>query len=77
MLLVEGSSETGLLDVYLKTFFVVRKLKNTSATRVNFFRKSSILNLNLGNPKKKKTIQKIFFVSKIIASENVAINSAC
>ena len=37
MLLVEESSETGLLDVYLTTSFQVRKLENTSAMRAIFF----------------------------------------
>ena len=37
MLLVEGSSERDFLDIYLTTFFGVRKFKNTSAMRVIFF----------------------------------------
>ena len=36
MLLVEGSSKTGLLDICLTTSLVVRKFKNTSALSVNF-----------------------------------------
>ena len=62
------------LDIYLTTSFRVRKLKKTSAMSVIFFWKYSKLNLNLKNAKK---IQKKFFVSEIVASENVAINSLC
>ena len=71
MLLVERSSETGLLDVYLTTFFRVCKLKNTSALRVIFF--ENIQNWIIIS-KFQKNIQKIFFVYEIIASENVALN---
>ena len=34
VLLAEGSCETGLLDIYLNTFFGVRKFKNTSTMRI-------------------------------------------
>ena len=37
LLLVEGSSQTGLLDIYLTKFLRIRKFKNTSAQRVFFF----------------------------------------
>ena len=40
--------------------------------RVIFFCKSSNLNLNIENAKKKKKNQKHFFVSEITGSENVA-----
>ena len=39
MLLVEGPSKRVFLDIYLSTFFRVRKFKNTSAMRVIFFLK--------------------------------------
>ena len=41
------------LDIYPFTLFGARKLKNTSAMRVNFFWKCLKLNLNLENAKKK------------------------
>ena len=72
MLFVEGPSETGLLDIYLTTFFGVRKIKDTSAMRVTFFWKCSKLNLYFKNGKKYR--DNVFFVSDTIASENVAIN---
>ena len=37
MVPVEGSSETGFLDIYLTTYFGVCKLENISAMRVIFF----------------------------------------
>ena len=39
MLLVEVSFETDFLDIYLTTFFGVRKFKNTSGMRVISFLK--------------------------------------
>ena len=55
------------LDIYLTTLFAARKFKNTSGVR-----NCSKLNLSLKYVKKKK--EKMFLVSEIIASENVAIN---
>ena len=54
------------LDIYLTTLFAARKFKNTSGVR-----NCSKLNLSLKNVKKK---EKMFLVSEISASENVAIN---
>ena len=54
MLLVEGSSETGFLDIYLTTFFIVRKFKNTSAMRVIFFLKKFKIESSLGNAKENR-----------------------
>ena len=73
MLLVKGSSETWFFRVHQTTFFGVCKFqKNTWAARaIFFFWKCSKLNLNLENANQ---ICKNLFVSKIIASENVAIN---
>ena len=53
ILLVEGLLQRHFLDIYLTTFFGVRKFKNASAMRVIFFGKCSKLNLNLENDKKK------------------------
>ena len=39
MLLLQGFSETNILDIYLTTFFGVLKFENTSAMRLNFFLK--------------------------------------
>ena len=61
--------------VYLTKFFVLRKLKNTSAMRVIFFLK--IFKIESKFRKRKKKIEKIFFVSQINAYGNVAINCLC
>ena len=72
MLLQEASSETGLLKHYLTTFFGVCNVKNTSATRVIFFFK--MLKFKSRFQKDAKKMQKKFFVSEIIASEDAVIN---
>ena len=72
MVIVETSSERDFLDSYLTTFFIVEKFKNTIARRVIFFSKMFKIEPKFKNTKKKK-----FFVSEIIASENVAINCLC
>ena len=59
------------LDIYLTTVFGVGKFKNTSAMRVIFFLKM----LKLESKIRKKKTAKIFFVSEINASVNVARNS--
>ena len=59
------------LNVYLTTFFGVSQFKNRLAMKVIFFWKRLKLDLNSENAKKKK---KNFFVSEIIASQNVAID---
>ena len=60
------------LDIYVTTFNGVRKFKNRSAMRVIlFFEKYSKWNLNYVNAKKKT--EKTFFVSQIIAFEDVTI----
>ena len=48
------------LDIYLTTFFGVRKFRNTSAMRVTLFWKCSKLNLNFENAEKKKNWEKVF-----------------
>ena len=53
ILLVEGSSETGLFRLYLTTYFEVRKIKNPSAMRVIFVLKMFKFKLNLENAKRK------------------------
>ena len=67
MLLIEGTSETRLLRHLSNHVFGVPKFKNTSAM-------CSKLNLNVENAKKKLKNHKLFLVSEIIPSENVAIN---
>ena len=62
------------LDILLTTYFGVRKFKNTSAMNVMFFWKYWKFQLNLVNVKK---IDRIFLISEIIASDNVAINCLC
>ena len=70
MLLVEGSPETRLF--YLTTHFRGRKFENTSAMRVIYCLK--IFEIECKFRKCKKIIERIFFVSEITASKNVAIN---
>ena len=74
MLLVEGSSERDFLEIYLTTFFGVRKFKNTSPMRVMFLSKCSKLKINLENAKKNS--EKVFRFSDNCI-ENVAINCLC
>ena len=69
--LSKGPLKWDFLDTYLTMFFGVSKFKNTWVDWVTVFWKCSKLNLNLENANR---IQKIFFVSEKIASENVAIN---
>ena len=71
--LSKGLLKLGFLDIYLTTFFRVRKIKNTSAiTFILFF---IMFKIEYKFRKWKKKIEKIFFVSEISASENVAISS--
>ena len=70
--LSEWSSETTHLDIYVTMFLEVCKFKNTFSIRVVFFLEN-VLNF-LYISKVQKEIEKIFVVSEIIASENVAIN---
>ena len=72
--LSKGPLKWDFLDTYLTMFFGVSKFKNTWVDWVTFFWKCSKLNLNLENANR---IQKIFFVSEKIPSENVAINCFC
>ena len=74
ILLVEGSSETGLFThIYLTTFFLVRNFKNTTAMRVIFFWK--MFKIDPKYPKFRKKLGKnFFFFFEIIASEDVARN---
>ena len=39
MLLLQGFFETNILDIYLTTYFGVRKFENTSTMGLNFFLK--------------------------------------
>ena len=70
MFLWKGALKWVFLDIYLTTFFAARNFQNTSAVRVIFFLK--ICKIEFQTIKKK--IHKIFFVSEIIASKNVAID---
>ena len=71
----KGPLKGDFLDIYLATFFGVRKFKNTSAMIVTFLLEILKIEFKFRNCKKKKKIVKKFFFSEIIASENVAINS--
>ena len=57
--LSNGPLRRDFLDIYLTTFFGVRKLKNTSAMRVAFFKK--MFKFECKFPKRKKKREKIFF----------------
>ena len=69
--LSQGPLKENFLDIYLPTFFGVQKFKNTSASRVilcvEMFKIESKF-------RKCRKNSKIFLVSEIISSENVAIN---
>ena len=75
MLLVKGSLKRDFLDIYLTTYFCVRKFRNTSGMRVIFFLK--IFKIEPTFRKCKNKIDKNFFNSEIIATENVVINCFC
>ena len=76
--LSKGPLKREFSEIYLTTCFGVRKFKNISAIRVIFF---FLKMFKIGSKfricKKKKKMPKMFFVSEIIASENVAINCLC
>ena len=61
-----------LLDIYLATFFTVRKVKNKSIMRVIFV--SKMFKIEQSFQKCGKKVKKISIVSEIVASEDVAIN---
>ena len=77
MLLVAGPLKQDFLDNYLTTLFGVRKFKYTSAISVIFFLKMFKIECKFRKCEKKKKNQKLFYVSEIIASENVAISCLC
>ena len=60
------------LEIFLTTFFGVRKFKNTSAMRVIYFLK--IFKIQSTFEKCREIWRKYLFVSGIIATEDVAIN---
>ena len=73
MLLVEGSSETGLFRHLSNDVFGVRNFENTKAVRViSFFQNVQNLIWISRMPQK---IEKNVFVSDIIPSELVSLNS--
>ena len=71
MMLIEGSSETGLFRHLSNHVFGVRNFENTKSMRVTFL--SKCLNLN-SISKLLKKIDKKFFVSEIIACELLPLN---
>ena len=71
MILVEGSSETGLFRHLSNHVFGVRNFGNTKSMRVIFVSKCSKFNTDLKNFKKS---EKKFFVSEIITSELISLN---
>ena len=73
MLLLEGSTQTGLFRHFVTKFFGVRKFKNGSPVKVIFFF-WKILKIEPRFPKCNKEMRKCFFVSQIISSEDVTIN---
>ena len=68
----EGPLKEDFLDIYLTTFFRVRKFKTTSAMKVILFLK--MLKIEVRFPECQKKLGKCFFVAEIIASEDVAVN---
>ena len=72
--LSKGPLKRDFLDIYLTTFFQVRKFENTSAMRVIFFLKMLKIESKFREWKKEKKMRKMFFVSEIFEAENVAIN---
>ena len=72
--LSKGRLKQDSLGIYQSTFFGSRKFKNTLVITVIFFLKMFKNESKFTKLKKKK---KFFFVSEIIASENVAINFLC
>ena len=72
MLLVEGSSRMRLFTHFSKHVFWGPEVQNTSAMKVIFFLK--MFKIESIFTKCKRKIKKRFFVSEIIASENVATN---
>ena len=73
MLLVEGSSETRFVK-HLSNHVFQSQFKNPSAIRAIFFLTMFKIESKFRKCKKKKKIAKKFFVSEIIASEDIAIN---
>ena len=65
----KGPLKRNFLDIYLTTFFGVRKFRNTSAITVIFFLKMFKIKSKFRKCKKNG---KIFFLFEINASENVA-----
>ena len=72
MLLVDGSSETGLLRHISDDVFGGRNFGNTKSMRAIFFMK--YLNFFSRFQKCRKKVRKGFFVSDIIPSELVSLN---
>ena len=70
MLVVHGSSETGLFRHLSNRVFGVRNFRNTKTMKVIFFSKCLGFKLNFKNAAK---IEKKFIVSEIIASELVSL----
>ena len=70
-----GSLKRDFLDIYITTSFRVRKFKNTSAMRVIFF--LEMFKIESKFRKIKKSIEKRYFDSETIASENIALNCLC
>ena len=70
--LLKGPLKSDFLDIYLAMSFGVRKFKNTSAMVVILFLK--IFRIESYITKCKEEMEKLFFVSEIIPSENVGIN---
>ena len=71
--LSKGLPKRDTFDIYLTTCFGVRKFKNTSAMGDIVFLK--MFKIESKFTKCKKKMKQKLFVSEIIASENVAINS--
>ena len=69
---VKGPLKRDFLDIYLTTLIRVRQFKNTSAMRLIFFLK--MFKIESKFRKFQKKIEKMFFVSQIIACENGAIH---
>ena len=70
--LSKSTLKRDFLDIYLTTFFGVRKFKNTSATSVSFCLK--MFKIEAKFPKCKKKNYRKTSLFEIIASEDVGMN---
>ena len=73
--LSKGPLKDGFLDIYLNIFLGARISRNTHLRGSCFFGKCLKFNIDFKNAKKKKKMEKMFFVFQRIVSEFFALNS--